>query len=138
MHGKSGRGNEELVSWATCLFEEFQNTQKSLVANPPVFLPIKEAWRPPLQGSLKLNTYTVVSQGRAVFGVGAIIMNANGEVILAFSKLVKGCFSVEVCEAIALREGLWLAKQHGLKIDCAEVDAANVAASVQCFKPSRR
>ncbi|KAK1560862.1 hypothetical protein Q3G72_031689 [Acer saccharum] len=41
-----------------------------------------------------------------------------------------GCFSVEVCEALALREGLCLAKQLGISVGWAEVDAANVAAGV--------
>ncbi|KAK3218640.1 hypothetical protein Dsin_012610 [Dipteronia sinensis] len=84
---------------------------------------------PPLR-TLKLNTDAAVVQGRDIFGIRAVIRNDKREVILAFSKLASCCFSVDVCEAIALREGLWLAKQHGLKVDWVEVDAANVAASI--------
>ncbi|KAK1551615.1 hypothetical protein Q3G72_001332 [Acer saccharum] len=52
------------------------------------------------------------------------------------AKLLHGCFEAEVCEALALREGLELASQHGLTVSLAEVDAARVAAMVNCFKPS--
>ncbi|KAK1592332.1 hypothetical protein Q3G72_023255 [Acer saccharum] len=47
---------------------------------------------------------------------------------------MRGSFPVEVCEALALREGVWLAKQHGLSVGWAEVDAANVAAAVSASK----
>ncbi|KAK1562569.1 hypothetical protein Q3G72_014184 [Acer saccharum] len=46
-------------------------------------------------------------------------------------------FSVEVCEALALREGLCLAKLHGLSVGWVEVDSANVDAGVNSPKPSR-
>ncbi|KAK2662592.1 hypothetical protein Ddye_001166 [Dipteronia dyeriana] len=119
------------------LLEEFQNTGKALIANPYRPPPIKESWQSPPHGSLKLNIDAAVIQGRDEFGVGAVIRNANKDVVLALSKLMRGCFSVEVCEVVALREGLWLAKQHGLKVDWVEVDTVNVATSIQGFKPSR-
>ncbi|KAK0573437.1 hypothetical protein LWI29_008369 [Acer saccharum] len=43
---------------------------------------------------------------------------------------MQGCFPVEVCEALALREGLVLARMHGIDVDWAEVDASVVAAGV--------
>ncbi|KAK3218227.1 hypothetical protein Dsin_012197 [Dipteronia sinensis] len=56
---------------------------------------------------------------------------------MAVSLCLQGRPSVEVCKALALREGLCLAKQHGLSVGWAEVDAANVAAGVNSSKPSK-
>ncbi|KAK3194327.1 hypothetical protein Dsin_025637 [Dipteronia sinensis] len=131
-----GKGNDEPVSWVTNLLADFQNSRIALIAPPLAYPPIKEAWQSPPVGTLKLNTDASVFQGRDVFEIEAIIRNDKGEVIIALSKLASGGFSVEVCEAIALREGLWLAKQHGLKVDWVKVDADNVVAGVRCFKPS--
>ncbi|KAK3204144.1 hypothetical protein Dsin_018190 [Dipteronia sinensis] len=77
------------------------------------------------------------SLGGNSFGIGAVIRDFEGKVVLALSKFVQGCFSVEVCEALALREGLSLAKQHGLFIGWAEVDASSVAAGVNSSESSR-
>ncbi|KAL5733476.1 hypothetical protein ACOSQ2_033168 [Xanthoceras sorbifolium] len=55
--------------------------------------------------------------------------------VAAISKKLPGSFSVELYEALALREGLCLAKQWGLSILWAEVDAVNVAAAINSSLP---
>ncbi|KAK3228382.1 hypothetical protein Dsin_000263 [Dipteronia sinensis] len=136
VHDKARKGSDELVSWVTNMLAEFQNSRIALIAPHLACPPIKEAWQDPAPETLKLNTDIAVFQGRDVFGIGVVIRNDKEKVILTLSKLATSCFSVQVCEAITFREGLWLANQHGLKVDWAEVDAANVAASVRCFKPT--
>ncbi|KAL5777151.1 hypothetical protein ACOSP7_010077 [Xanthoceras sorbifolium] len=59
-------------------------------------------------------------------------------VVAAAARGFPGYFSVEVGEAIALREGLRLAIQLGLVVFWAEVDAASVATRVNSGCPSRR
>ncbi|KAK3185072.1 hypothetical protein Dsin_032358 [Dipteronia sinensis] len=75
----------------------------------------------PPSGGLKLNTDAVVPLVGNSFGIGAVIRDFAGKVVLALSKIVQGCFSIEVCEALALRKGLSLAKQHGLIIGWAKL-----------------
>ncbi|KAK3182748.1 hypothetical protein Dsin_030034 [Dipteronia sinensis] len=53
-----------------------------------------------------------------------------------FPNFFEGFFSAETGEFLALRDGLLLAKQHGLNVCWVEVDAANVAAAVNDRNPS--
>ncbi|KAK1581044.1 hypothetical protein Q3G72_002515 [Acer saccharum] len=71
------------------------------------------------------------------FRVGTVIRDSEVKVVLASSKLLNGCFSVNVCEALGLREGLILTKQYGLSVGWVEVDVANVAAGVNLSLPCR-
>ncbi|KAK3175742.1 hypothetical protein Dsin_032820 [Dipteronia sinensis] len=123
LHNKCGRDPGELVLWVAGLLEEFQGTNKSILSSISSASAVaKEGRHPPPLGYLKLNTDAVVPHGGNCFGIGAVIRDSEGKVVLALSKFVQGYFSVEVCEALALREGLSLAKQHGLSIGWAEVD----------------
>ncbi|KAK3210656.1 hypothetical protein Dsin_015362 [Dipteronia sinensis] len=96
-----------------------------------------EGWHPPPSGGLKLNTDATVPQGGNSFGIGAVIRDSEGKIVLALSKFAHSCFFVEVCEALALREGLCLTKQHDLSTGWVEVYAANVAAGVNSTEPCR-
>ncbi|KAK3228127.1 hypothetical protein Dsin_007989 [Dipteronia sinensis] len=131
LHKKCGRDPGELVYWVAGLLEEFQGTYKSLLSSLSSDSAVaKEGWHPPPLGCLKLNTDAAVPPGGNCFGIGAVIRDSEGNLVLALSKFVLGYFSVEVCEALALRKGLSLAKQHGLSIGWAEVDAVNVDTGV--------
>ncbi|KAK4849867.1 hypothetical protein QYF36_001526 [Acer negundo] len=132
MHNKQGKESDVLYCWAMDLLAEFQGTRSALSPTPPSSTNV--AWCPPPPGQLKLNTDVAVFQGWDVFGVGAVIRNSEGGVVLALSKLKQGCFSVDMCEALALREGLELARQHGVAVCWAEVDASIVVAGVNCPK----
>ncbi|KAK3188613.1 hypothetical protein Dsin_028174 [Dipteronia sinensis] len=117
LHNKCGRDPGELVSWVAGLLEEFQGTYKSLLSSLSSDSAVaKEGWHPPPMGCLKLNTDAAVPPSGNCFGIGAVIRDSEGKVVLALSKFVQGFFSVEVYEALALREGLSLAKQHGLSV----------------------
>ncbi|KAK2651634.1 hypothetical protein Ddye_011490 [Dipteronia dyeriana] len=116
----------------------------SLEFPPPPLLLLTSAfpssfsgWHPPPQGGFKFNTDPVVPSDGSSFNIGAVIRDAKGQVVLVVSKCLRGHFSVEVCEALALREGLCLAKQHCLSVGWAEVDTANVAAGVNSSKPCK-
>lgn len=52
-----------------------------------------------------------VKDGIPFIGIGAVIRNSTGDVATALSKPVEGIISAEVCEFLAVREGLLLAKQ---------------------------
>ncbi|KAK3228955.1 hypothetical protein Dsin_000836 [Dipteronia sinensis] len=75
-----------------------------------------------------------VPQGRSFIGVGAVIRNSDEGIVWALSKVKHGCFSVDACKAVALREGLELARQHGVSFSWVEVDTANVADAVNSPK----
>ncbi|KAI9185454.1 hypothetical protein LWI28_007382 [Acer negundo] len=94
MHNKQGKESDVLYCWAMDLLAEFQGTRSALSPTPSPPSSANVAWCPPPPGQLKLNTDVAVFQGRDVFGVGAVIRNSEGGVVLALSKLKQGCFSV--------------------------------------------
>ncbi|KAH7572897.1 hypothetical protein JRO89_XS03G0030800 [Xanthoceras sorbifolium] len=79
---------------------------------------LKCAWCPAARpGSLKLNTDVAVNQYGGVIGLGGAIRN---------SKVLQSSVSADVGEFMALREGLYVAKQLRLLVALVEVDAVNV------------
>ncbi|KAK3184848.1 hypothetical protein Dsin_032134 [Dipteronia sinensis] len=113
VHNKSGRDSDELVSWVAELLEEFQGTRKSFNSSlSSASVVVKDGWHPSPSGGLKLNTDAAVLQGGNSFGIGAVIRDSKGKVVLALSKFFHGCFSIEV-------------------------DATNVAAGMNSTEPCR-
>ncbi|KAI9160517.1 hypothetical protein LWI28_008908 [Acer negundo] len=93
-------------------------------------LPPKTRWRPLPPGELKINSDVAIREGLPLIGLGAVIRDHNGVIIAAMSKPLQGSFNAEIGEFLALREGLLLAKKSNLTVKIAEVDAVNVALSV--------
>lgn len=126
-----------MVAWVSRLLVEFLGTREvfSLSSSPRVLID-KEVWCPPPYDCLKPNYNASIPHGRDVFGAGAVFRNTDGGVVLALSKLLHGCFEVEVCEVVALHTGLELARRHGLSISLVEVDVSRVTAAGNSSKPS--
>ncbi|KAK3206598.1 hypothetical protein Dsin_020644 [Dipteronia sinensis] len=137
VHDKKVRQNTDLLDWVLAILEEFQTTHQKLKGGSfGKKVDSQECWSPPPHGSVKLNTDVSVRQGLDFIGLRAIIRNVDEKVMVASSKPFRGSFLVETGEFLALRDGLLLAKQHGLKGCWVEVDAANVAATVNDHSPS--
>ncbi|KAH7576208.1 hypothetical protein JRO89_XS01G0013300 [Xanthoceras sorbifolium] len=96
-------------------------------SNPSKF---SSSWVPLSVGSLKLNTDVAVRPGKNMIGVRAVIRDDLRFVRAAIAKTLPCIFLAEVGEFLALREGLLLAKNSGLKVFLAEVYASNVASGV--------
>ncbi|KAL5772348.1 hypothetical protein ACOSP7_011947 [Xanthoceras sorbifolium] len=103
---------------------------EDFISSSPLFSRQSSAWCPPPVGFLKLNLDVAIRVDSGFIGVGAIIRDSAGDIVVAVSKLLSGFFSAEMGEFLALREGLILAKSLGLSIFEAEVDASNVASAV--------
>ncbi|KAL5825686.1 hypothetical protein ACOSQ3_021749 [Xanthoceras sorbifolium] len=98
--------------------------------------PCFASWSPPPTGSLKLNTNTAVKSDFSVMGSGAVVRDDQGKVVATSAKPLLGFFPVELCELLALREGLLLAKELSLVIEWVELDAVNVVVRVFSSFPS--
>ncbi|KAI9186283.1 hypothetical protein LWI28_015762 [Acer negundo] len=84
------------------------------------------AWSPPPSGELKLNSDVSVRKGFNHIGVGVVIRNDCGQMVMALTKVVLDIFSAKVGELLALRDGLLSAKNLGLVVNWVEVDVVNV------------
>ncbi|KAI9154013.1 hypothetical protein LWI28_019833 [Acer negundo] len=67
--------------------------------------------------------------------MGAVIRDSNGKIVMAVSKPFPGNFSAEIGEFLALREVLLMAKSHNLQIHIVEVDALEVASTLNSTNP---
>ncbi|KAK3198777.1 hypothetical protein Dsin_022192 [Dipteronia sinensis] len=129
-HNIKKRDASELLLWVVDFLAEFQHTQQVLI--PPIISSATlhlSVWSPP-PGKLKLNSYVAVRKGSQMIGLGAAIRKDNGLIVAAISKPMRGSFSAELGELLALREGLCSAKRLNLAVLVSEVDATNVVSAV--------
>ncbi|KAI9160476.1 hypothetical protein LWI28_008408 [Acer negundo] len=101
------------------------NSSTILVA----FYPRLRSIAPP-SGCLKLNSDVSVRNGKDSIGIGAVIRDSSGKVVVAISKQIIGKPLVELVELMALRECLLLAKRNNLVVNYAEVDASSAVSMV--------
>ncbi|KAL5788181.1 hypothetical protein ACOSP7_005130 [Xanthoceras sorbifolium] len=89
VHSKKVRSAEEIVSSASFLLQDFQHSMDSLAAVPLVkFVALAVSrWEAPPPGSLKLNCDAAVKVDSPCVGLGAVIRNSSGQVVLASCKV---------------------------------------------------
>ncbi|KAL2939927.1 hypothetical protein RDABS01_001309, partial [Bienertia sinuspersici] len=79
------------------------------------------AWIPPPEGFYKINTdAAVITEGR--MGCGAVMRDSLGDVMVSMCDTMQGNVEVEVMEALAVRRGLEIAIEVGLKNVILETD----------------
>ncbi|KAL2465336.1 Ribonuclease H domain [Abeliophyllum distichum] len=91
-----------------------------------VVWPSIEIWTGLTFDSLKLNTYTTIRVETEIVGCGLIIRFREGIVKVAMAMRMVANLSLEDAEAIALQEGLILARNNALRVSQVECDALNV------------
>ncbi|KAK2656725.1 hypothetical protein Ddye_009777 [Dipteronia dyeriana] len=87
-------------------------------------------------GFVKLNSDAAVKIGREFVGVAVVFRDDGGRVLLAAIMLIRGLFSAEVGDILALREKLKLAKQHGFLRCLVKLDAANIVTAINDSRPT--
>uniref|UniRef100_A0A803PNX4 RNase H type-1 domain-containing protein n=1 Tax=Cannabis sativa TaxID=3483 RepID=A0A803PNX4_CANSA len=92
-------------------------------------------WMPPEGNVLKMNIDAATNVQDKKLGIGAVVCNYKGEVIVAFSKPAQGCFRSDEMEAKALFHSLNWATQHQLSIAHVKTDAQRVS---NALNPSHR
>ncbi|KAL5797550.1 hypothetical protein ACOSQ2_002370 [Xanthoceras sorbifolium] len=137
VHNGALKEVQDFLPFSVSLLEEFQNTAGacSVLKEVPSLQPRSAeilSWVPPPSGSLKLNSDASFLKDSACsfVGLGAAIRDSTGRVVAAVSKCFAGSFSAETGEALALREGLLLAKNLGCAVCWVESDASNVIKAV--------
>ncbi|TXG53056.1 hypothetical protein EZV62_022225 [Acer yangbiense] len=110
---------------------ERKKTQRKLPTNMlPTASNSFPDWIPPPPGQLKLNCGVARRKDSGVVGIGVAIRNDKGKVLVSLSKALLGNFSLVTSTALALREGLLLAKAYNLNVMIAEVESPTVASSL--------
>ncbi|KAL6205568.1 hypothetical protein ACLB2K_022826 [Fragaria x ananassa] len=95
------------------------------------------AWQPPSPGMLSLNTDASVINNGVNIGVGVVVRNHLGDLVLAGGERVQGRFRPSVAELLALCKGLEYVVEHNWlleKVECDCLEAVRVVNDVgECF-----
>ncbi|KAL6225182.1 hypothetical protein ACLB2K_004033 [Fragaria x ananassa] len=98
---------------------------------------IDMAWQPPSPGMLSLNTDASVINNGVNIGVGVVVRNHLGDLVLAGGERVQGRFRPSVAEFLALCKGLEYVVEHNWlleKVECDCLEAVRVVNDVcECF-----
>jgi hypothetical protein len=83
----------------------------------------KQNWKPPIDGSLKLNAGGAYKEGEA--GAGMVLCTCTGEVVFNACRSLQNCRDAVQAELEAIEEGLklalqWSNLQVNVETDCAE------------------
>ncbi|KAK2651386.1 hypothetical protein Ddye_011242 [Dipteronia dyeriana] len=129
---------EMVTYWVVELLSEFQ---KSLTTISPVLGSVPTSnfanadWLAPPSDLLKLNTAATIRKDSRTIGLGAVIRDDKGKVIVTRSRLMLGSFKSEIGNFLALHEDLLLAKFFKCPVDITEVDSSCVASILNSSSP---
>uniref|UniRef100_A0A803QJM9 Reverse transcriptase zinc-binding domain-containing protein n=1 Tax=Cannabis sativa TaxID=3483 RepID=A0A803QJM9_CANSA len=109
------------ASTSTAVHVDHQHSDRIFKAFP---------WTPPPDCGLKLNVDVAVNTDLKILGCGAIVRDHHGNVIVALSKPVQGCFQFDEMEAKSLFHSLNWVLQLQLPITHIETDALRVSSAI--------
>ncbi|KAF4379885.1 hypothetical protein G4B88_021018 [Cannabis sativa] len=116
--------NKVWIEWASNLLDY----QLQLVPTPPLHS-LKKApvsWSPPPSGTFKINTDASLIAGQPGCGLGVVIRDHLGIVVVAETVYIPGCLSVNMAESLAIHSGLLLANRWSLSSICISSDCQPV------------
>lgn len=87
-------------------------------------------WVLPPPDTYKINVDGATARVRGMSSTGAIIRNSRGMVRAAGSKVLNGSYNAEVMEALAMEEGILLAKEMKLHQIVVELDSMVVVEAI--------
>ncbi|KAL5578525.1 hypothetical protein UlMin_020224 [Ulmus minor] len=128
-HEKQWLVDEACLSWARQHLFDYQYFHNKTY-HPPAKIPPKP-WEAPVLGTVKVNTDAAWCSQKKKFGLGAVIRDSTGSVLVSIATPVYAPVTVAVAEGWALERGATLARQMGfshvsLESDCLEVIKALV------------
>ena len=144
-HGGRWIPIESSVSFLASYWESLSSIKHGRPDDPKGKKPVKEtmapaggstpprrAWQPPESGWIKINIDGAFSETFGEAGIGVIVRDHLGQVILSAWKYMDGGGSVEQVEAWACREGLALAPEWAPRPAIVESDCAMVIKYLSC------
>ncbi|KAH7565686.1 hypothetical protein JRO89_XS08G0000300 [Xanthoceras sorbifolium] len=94
-------------------------------------------WIPPIEGFSKLNFDVAIDLQNGRVGLGVVIRDQLGKVLLSSSSVIEGDFDPEAAEALALRFGLTLAAEAGIFHVQVESYSANLVKLINSYSLPR-
>ena len=128
MHNEKGLTPLQVWDLARSVLEDFHevnNVLCSVKQGPNV------GWMAPPPGYFKVNVDDVSPlDGKGISGVGAIVRNDGGKVVVALCKALPSCYPAEWAELFALEQGIILAQKLAISNVIIESDVALVIQAI--------
>ena len=126
------------VAKAESVLEAYQRVRKAESAKvSPDRRANQQRWMPPPENVLKLNVDAAINNKDQVTGLGAVIRNSDGLVIVAGIKQAQLREGVSFAEAEAIQWGLQVAKKAAIFSLIVETDCKEVAELINNTKGNR-
>ena len=111
IHESSGIPSSQIWNFARPAQEDYKGAvaYSHLKQQPP-----NVGWAAPPPDTYKINVDGATAGARGMSSVGVVIQDSRGMVIAAGSKVLNGSYDAEVTEALAVEEGILLAKEMEL------------------------
>ncbi|XP_073284608.1 uncharacterized protein [Primulina huaijiensis] len=124
MHGR------EVVSRAGNIWAQFLTSKPVRISNT-INEPHLIHWNAPPVGSIKINVDAAVFDDSDFFGVGVIVRDDKGMVLMARAGCLEGVLTPYLAELLAVREGIILAYHLQWTNIIVNTDARNVVESIR-------
>ena len=94
-------------------------------------LPRKVIWKPPDAGLLKTNFDGVVFEDLGAAGIGAVVRNSSGEVLVALSEIIPLPSSIVALETIVARRAILFVRELGFSGTILEGDSKEAISAIK-------
>uniref|UniRef100_A0A803Q8X4 Reverse transcriptase n=1 Tax=Cannabis sativa TaxID=3483 RepID=A0A803Q8X4_CANSA len=116
--------NKVWIEWASNLIDFQLQTDST-----PPLPPLKKSpvsWSPPPSGTFMINADVSLIVGQPGCGLGVVIRDHLGAVVVAETIFIPSCLSFNMAESLAIRSGLKLADRWSLSTICISSDCQSV------------
>jgi hypothetical protein len=130
-HGKAHWDHSTAVRHISSMLEDMicSTSERSAAATLPAKRRAK--WQKPDQGWVKVNTDATFDAATENGASGAVMRNDRGEFVAASARAFSRTLDVLMAEALAARDGVKMALEHGGGRVCLELDNTTVASLLQ-------
>ncbi|XP_021716820.1 uncharacterized protein LOC110684687 [Chenopodium quinoa] len=115
----------DVIQKAVSVVGDYEQAQQALSSSEGRHQLLESKWKPPTQGMIKINSDAAIFDNSAV-GLGGVMRDALGEVVVATCLCLRSKYEVDVAEALALRHSLRIALESEFRKVCLETDCMKV------------
>ncbi|KAL5844792.1 hypothetical protein ACOSQ4_010750 [Xanthoceras sorbifolium] len=126
VHSKSAPLQEDVWMKAGQLKAEFESVRAGGCCAPVAIADRNAIWKPLSGNIFKLNVDAAYNKMNQKIGIGLVIRDSSGSIMVAAGLTFRFVFDVELAEVLAILEGIQLALSRGLLPFCVESDALNI------------
>ncbi|TXG68182.1 hypothetical protein EZV62_003117 [Acer yangbiense] len=135
-HGKKGIGDDSLLAWCESFLVAFWDANQVCLNGVSAANPSIVVWKPPVEGTIKINCDAALDMNRGVVGFGLVVRDFGGVVLASCVQHIQVNFSPLIAEAMTILRGINLAFDSNLIPFVIKTDALAVVKLIEAKSPS--